>query len=90
MTELVYGTVRLRRTLDFLLARRVPPARPLDADVRAALRVGAFQLFTGVSPHAAVGETVGVVPERARGFANGVLRSLAVPARRGRCRPATT
>jgi 16S rRNA (cytosine967-C5)-methyltransferase len=78
VTELVYGTVRMRRTLDFLLARVASrPLDKLDPDVRAALRLGAFQLFTGVSPHAAVGETVGVVSERARGFANGVLRSLA-------------
>jgi 16S rRNA (cytosine967-C5)-methyltransferase len=78
VTELVYGTVRMRRTLDFLLARVASrPIDKLDPDVRAALRMGAFQLFTGMSPHAAVGETVGVVSERARGFANGVLRSLA-------------
>ena len=78
VTELVYGTVRMRRTLDFLLARVASrPLDKLDPDVRAALRLGAFQLFTGVSAHAAVGETVGVVSERARGFANGVLRSLA-------------
>lgn len=78
VTELVYGTVRMRRALDHLLARVVSrPLDSLDADVRVALRLGAFQLFTGVSAHAAVGETVSLVPERARGFANGVLRSLA-------------
>jgi 16S rRNA (cytosine967-C5)-methyltransferase len=78
VTELVYGTVRMRRALDHLLARVVSrPLDTLDPDVRVALRLGAFQLFTGVSAHAAVGETVSLVPERARGFANGVLRSLA-------------
>jgi 16S rRNA (cytosine967-C5)-methyltransferase len=78
VTELVYGTVRMRRALDHLLARVVSrPLDTLDPEVRVALRLGAFQLFTGVSPHAAVGETVSLVPERARGFANGVLRSLA-------------
>jgi len=78
VTELVYGTVRLRRTLDFLLAGVVSrPLDTLDPDVRAGLRLGTFQLLSGVSPHAAVGETVGVVSERARGFANGVLRTLA-------------
>jgi 16S rRNA (cytosine967-C5)-methyltransferase len=78
VTELVYGTVRMRRALDFLLGRvSSRKIEALDADVRAALRLGAFQLLTGVSPHAAVGETVGVVQERARGFANGVLRALA-------------
>jgi 16S rRNA (cytosine967-C5)-methyltransferase len=45
--------------------------------VRAALRLGAFQLFDGVAAHAAVGETVAVAPERARRFVNGVLRALA-------------
>src|SRR5260370_20480976 len=49
----------------------------LDAPVRAALRLGAYQLLIGVPAHAAVGETVGVVDARARGFANGVLRALA-------------
>jgi 16S rRNA (cytosine967-C5)-methyltransferase len=78
VTELVYGTVRLRRTLDSLLTAVVSrPLDTLDPDVRAALRLGTFQLLSGVSPHAAVGETVGVVSERARGFANGVLRALA-------------
>jgi len=74
----VYGTVRMQRTLDFMLSRVASrPIAKLDADVRAGLRLGAFQLFTGVSAHAAVGETVGVISERARGFANGALRSLA-------------
>ncbi len=78
VTELVYGTVRMRRSLDFLLARVASrPLDRLDPDVRAGLRLGAFQLLSGVAPHAAVGETVGVVSERARGFVNGVLRALA-------------
>jgi 16S rRNA (cytosine967-C5)-methyltransferase len=78
VTDLVYGTLRMQRALDHLLARvSARPLASLDPGVRAALRVGAYQLFTGTSPHAAVGETVGVVAERARGFANGVLRSLA-------------
>jgi len=77
VTELVYGTVRMRRAIDHLLQRwSKRPLDSLDPNVRVALRLGAFQLLTGVSPHAAVGETVGLVPERARGFANGVLRSL--------------
>ena len=62
VTELVYGTVRMRRALDFLLGRfSSRKIESLDPDVRAGLRLGAFQLVTGVSPHAAVGETVGVV-----------------------------
>lgn len=78
VTDLVYGTVRMQRALDVLLAtvssRRITG---LDAPVRAALRLGAYQLLVGVPAHAAVGETVGVVDVRARGFVNGVLRALA-------------
>jgi 16S rRNA (cytosine967-C5)-methyltransferase len=77
-TDLVYGTVRMQRTLDFLLAgvsnRKLTA---LDAPVRAALRLGAYQLLVGVPAHAAVGETVNTVDARARGFTNAVLRSLA-------------
>jgi 16S rRNA (cytosine967-C5)-methyltransferase len=78
VTDLVYGTLRARRRLDDRLAthlrRRLDD---LDPPVRAALRLGAYQLEAGVAPHAAVGETVAVTPARARGFVNGVLRSLA-------------
>jgi 16S rRNA (cytosine967-C5)-methyltransferase len=78
VTELVYGAVRMRRTVDHLLASVASrPLEQLDPPVRAALRLGAYQLVIGLPPHAAVGETVAVVPERARGFANGVLRALA-------------
>lgn len=77
-TDLVYGTVRMQRTLDHLLGgvsnRKL---ETLDPRVRAALRLGAYQLLVGVPPHAAVGETVSAVDDRARGFANAVLRALA-------------
>jgi 16S rRNA (cytosine967-C5)-methyltransferase len=81
VTDWVYGTLRRRRTLDHLLApaldRRV---ERLDPPVRAALRLGAYQLMTGVPAHAAVGETVdavAVVAPRAKGFVNAVLRRVA-------------
>jgi len=78
VTDLVYGTVRMQRALDFLLAAVSNRGLgALDPPVRAALRLGAYQLFIGVPAHAAVGETVSVVDERARGFVNGVLRALA-------------
>lgn len=78
VTDLVYGTVRMQRALDSLLSTVSNRGiGSLDPPVRAALRLGAYQLFIGVPAHAAVGETVGVVDERARGFANGVLRALA-------------
>jgi 16S rRNA (cytosine967-C5)-methyltransferase len=78
VTAFVYGTVRMQRVIDDALATvSNRPLRDLDPPVRAALRLGAFQLFDGVAPHAAVGETVEVVAPRARPFVNGVLRGLA-------------
>ena len=80
VTDLVYGTVRAQRRLDDLLGRASKrPVNRLDRPVRAALRLGAYQLVEGVPPHAAVGETVDALAKRsprARGFANGVLRGL--------------
>ncbi len=81
VTEWVYGTVRRRRALDHLLVPCLDrPVARLDPPVRAALRLGAYQLVTGIAPHAAVGETVaavGAVAPRAKGFVNAVLRKLA-------------
>jgi 16S rRNA (cytosine967-C5)-methyltransferase len=81
--QLAYGTVQRVRTLDHAietLGRR--PVRKLDQPVRAALRLGAYQLgfMEGVPPHAAANETVELVRsaglERAVGFTNAVMRRL--------------
>jgi len=75
-TELTYGATRMRRACDFLIDPYV--LRPLDADVRAALRLGAYQLaFLQTPPHAAVSATVDEVPGRARGLVNAILRRIA-------------
>lgn len=82
--QLAYGTVQRARTLDYgieALGRR--PVKRLDAPVRAALRLGAYQLafLDHVPAHAAVDESVELVRaaglERAVAFANAVLRRLA-------------
>ena len=76
VTELVYGTTRMRRACDWLVDRFVE--RSVDPDVRAALRLGAYQLaFLGTPPHAAVSATVAEVGHRARGLVNAVLRKVA-------------
>ena len=82
VTELVYGTTRRRRSLDWALGAHLSrPMDTLDPDVRNALRLGAYQLlFMGTPPHAAVGETVSLVPQRARGLVNAVLRKVATTA----------
>ena len=76
VTELVYGTTRMRRACDFIVDRFL--TRELDLRVRNALRLGAYQLHVlGMPPHAAVGETVEVAPKPARGLVNAVLRRVA-------------
>ncbi|MDI3299196.1 MAG: 16S rRNA (cytosine(967)-C(5))-methyltransferase RsmB [Bacillota bacterium] len=79
-TELVYGTVRLVRRLDHLLARysRRPPER-LEPPLRWALRLALFQLSEMATPeHAAVHETLEALRAAgagaAVGYANAVLR----------------
>ena len=76
-TELVYGTTRLRRRLDHVIDRFL--LRTIDPPVRAALRLGAYQLHElGTPPHAAVSATVDAVTDRrVRGFVNAVLRKVA-------------
>jgi 16S rRNA (cytosine967-C5)-methyltransferase len=81
--RLAYGSVQRVRTLDHAietLGRR--PVRKLDPPVRAALRLGAYQLgYTETAPHAAVNESVELVRgarlERAVPFTNAVMRRLA-------------
>jgi 16S rRNA (cytosine967-C5)-methyltransferase len=77
-TDLVYGTLRAQRRLDERIdAHGRRPMDSLDPPVRAALRMGAYQLERGISEHAAVGETVGLVRLEARGYVNAVLRAVA-------------
>ena len=78
-TDLAYGTLRRLLPLDDEIAAVADrEIGALDPAVRAALRVGAYQLrHTRIPPHAAVGETVALAPGRARGFVNAVLRRLA-------------
>lgn len=76
VTDLVYGTTRMRRACDALVDRFV--STEPDEATRTILRLGAYQLaFAGVAAHAAVSETVGLAPQRVRGFVNAVLRKVA-------------
>jgi len=75
VTELVYGTTRMRRACDALIDRFL--VKEPQPSLRTLLRLGAYQLhFAGVAPHAAVGETVELAPKAARGFVNAVLRRV--------------
>ncbi len=76
VTDLVYGTTRLRRACDHLVDRhRRGEVTPRVAN---ALRLGAYQLaFADIAPHAAVDATVSAAPKPARGLVNAVLRRVA-------------
>jgi 16S rRNA (cytosine967-C5)-methyltransferase len=78
VTFIVYGTVREQRRVDALIIPRChQPLDRLEPRVRAALRVGTYQLLHDVPAHAAVNATVSAAPPRARGLVNAVLRSVA-------------
>ena len=83
-TELVYGTLRWQRHLDWILtphSRR--PLERLDPRPRALLRMTAYQLvyLERVPPFAAVNDAVSLARQRSRPgtaeFVNAVLRSFA-------------
>jgi 16S rRNA (cytosine967-C5)-methyltransferase len=81
-TELAYGTLRMRGYYDRVLSLVIDRSLDkLDPEVLDALRLGAHQLLSmRVAAHAAVGESVALVASAgkgsAKGFANGVLRTL--------------
>lgn len=83
-TELVYGTLRWRGRLDFLIARCLDrDLEKLEPLVATALRLGAYQIVIEdrVPVSAAVDESVRCIraagAERATGLINAVLRKLA-------------
>jgi 16S rRNA (cytosine967-C5)-methyltransferase len=81
-SEIVFGVLRYRAQLDFLIEHYSGRRQKLDREVRTALRMGIYQLrhLERVPAHAAVGESVELV-KRARktsamGFVNAVLRKV--------------
>ncbi len=86
-TELTFGVLRWQRLLDYLTDRhRAKPGKALDEEVRAALRLGAYQLFflKRIPARAAVHQSVELV-KRARKrsaapLVNAILRQTATDA----------
>src|SRR4051794_2951111 len=81
-SEIVFGVLRYRAQLDFLIGHYAGRARKLDGEVRTALRMAIYQIryLERVPPHAAVKESVELV-KRARkssaaGFVNAILRQV--------------
>ncbi len=78
-TALVYGVIERAVTLDYVMARLSNrPVSEIDEVTRCALRLGFYQLayMDRIPPHAAVSETVDLVPYKAKGFVNALLRSF--------------
>lgn len=76
---LVYGVTERRITLDYQIERLSSrPTEELDLAVRTALRLGLYQLayLDRIPPHAAVDQSVSLVPRRASGFVNAILRAF--------------
>jgi 16S rRNA (cytosine967-C5)-methyltransferase len=80
--EIVFGALRYRAQLDFLIEHYAGRRQKLDAEVRIALRMGIYQLryLERIPPHAAVTDAVDLV-KRARkrsaaGFVNAILRQV--------------
>jgi 16S rRNA (cytosine967-C5)-methyltransferase len=82
VTELAYGTCRMQKACDWLTRRYARGS--LDEEVRAGLRVGAYQIgWTRIPAHAAVSATVEEIRGRGRTLVNAVLRRVAVDIERG-------
>ena len=72
--ELVYGVLRNLTLLDSWIS--CLRSSEIDVDLRDVLRLGLYQLFLlKTAPHAAVHESVGLVPQRQRPIVNGMLRA---------------
>jgi 16S rRNA (cytosine967-C5)-methyltransferase len=81
-SEIVFGVLRYRGQLDYLITHFAGHSRRLDSEVRTALRMGIYQLrnLERVPAHAAVKDSVELV-RRARkasasGFVNAILRRV--------------
>ncbi|SDS02248.1 16S rRNA (cytosine967-C5)-methyltransferase [Corynebacterium timonense] len=82
-TELTYGTLRALGVVDAVIGEcSSRPIGEISPEVLAALRLGAYQLlYMRVEQHAAVDTSVRLVEAsgqvKAKGFTNGVLRTIA-------------
>jgi 16S rRNA (cytosine967-C5)-methyltransferase len=81
-SEIVFGVLRYRAQLDYLIEHYSGRRGKLDLEVRTALRIGVYQLryLERVPAHAAVADSVELVKRAgkrsAAGFVNAVLRKV--------------
>ena len=76
-SEIVFGVLRYRAQLDFLI-EHFGGRRKLDAEVRTALRMGVYQLryLERIPAHAAVAESVELVKRARKGSAAGMVNAV--------------
>lgn len=81
-SEIVFGVLRFRAQLDYLIEHYSQRRQKLDPEVRNALRMGIYQLryLERIPAHAAVADSVDLVKRAhkrsAAGFVNAVLRNV--------------
>ncbi len=77
-SALFYGVIERKITLDYRISTLASrPLSEIDISVLTALRMGLYQLIylDRIPAHAAINETVALVPKKLSGFVNAVLRS---------------
>jgi 16S rRNA (cytosine967-C5)-methyltransferase len=77
-TQLVYGTLRRRGTLDALVRPLIRPGSSLEPWLMDVLRLGAYQLalLDQIPPHAAVHESVELAQTLGRPGAKGIINAI--------------
>lgn len=78
-TRLVFGVISRKITLDYYIsAFSSIKLSKLESTVLCVLRMGTFQLLflDRIPDHATVNESVSLVPKRAKGFVNAILRQI--------------
>lgn len=82
LTEIVYGTIQRKLTIDYYLAAFVDPKKKLELWVKALLRMSVYQMefLDKVPDHAIIHEAVEIAKQRGHkgitSFVNGVLRNI--------------
>lgn len=82
LTEIVYGTLQRRQTLDFILTGYLKKAKKIEAWVRILLRISIYQMvyLDRIPERAVLYEAVEIAKTRGHkgiaSFVNGVLRSF--------------